>query len=119
MVRIGKVEGIKYEVETQGLNAASSTKSNGNMFEYELSTPTDSYSNGSGSSAWNSNVANMYKNLGLNAYTWSKINNFNDAVIKSQSNLIDLLRMYEGNVDNNFEAETNYKVYEENWRNTI
>ena len=108
MVRIGKIEGVDYDFESQSLNTAGSTKHNENMFEYELSAPTDSYSIASGSSDWNSSVANMYKNLGLNNYTWFKINNFNDAVIKSQNNLIDLLRMYEGSGDN-FEAKTNYK----------
>ena len=62
----------------------------------------------SGKSDWTPALTAEFNKLGLRPYTWTEINGVDDAVSKSENNLIDLIRYYEGH-GTDYSAKTNYK----------
>ena len=108
MIHTNKVEGVNYDINIKDTKNANLNTHGETLFDYEIDEPMDLYSTEDGGSPWTQNLTTQYNNLGLGSYTWTKLNKIDDAAKKSQNNLIDLLRMYEGHGDN-FEAKTNYK----------
>ncbi len=73
----------------------------------QLLSAGDSYSPENG--GWNSAQFNPYiKKLGLPTYNWSAFLGTDDAIVKSQESLIDLIRYYEGDAKNNYKAKAKY-----------
>lgn len=104
MVNAGKVHGVKLDSSIK----ASQTEASAKKYEFFPSTNTAPQDNYTSTADWSTSLDAEFKKLGIGTYTWTPINCVDDAVAKSQDNLIDLLRYYEGHGEH-YTAKTNYK----------
>ena len=95
MTDINKVELLKFNARLNDAEKTKNLKKEYKIFDNDGDyAPIDYYNYQGGPSDWNSNLTTEYSKLGLSAYTWTKINDFNDAAVKSQDNLIDVRRSW-------------------------
>ena len=76
---------------------------------FDFSTKNGCGDTYSGSGGWDSTEFNPYlERLGLPKYIWSAFSGTDDALVKSQETLIDLIRYYEGDPKKNYKAKAKY-----------
>ena len=108
MTEIDKIRELKLNALQNGMQMREIQDEQYKFFEFDDMQQGDMLTVNGGKSDWTETLTTEYNKLGLRPYTWTEINGVDDAVKKSENNLIDLIRYYEGHGDN-YTAKTNYK----------
>ena len=105
------MSGIKSQLFTsvQNVTDVSNTKSSeNNKKKAELFPLNNSSDASSSSTGWSKDFNEAIKSWGIRNYVWTPVKNTNDMINKSQNNLIDLIRYFEGDAGRNYKAKMKY-----------
>ncbi len=105
MQKVDWIKQLKFNTNTFDVQTSESKNREIQIFESEDILRDDMLVLNGGKSDWTATLTKKYNKLGLASYSWTKLEDINDAAVKSQDNLIDLIRMYEGNPKNNYKAD--------------
>ena len=75
------------------------------FFESPMEQAADNFTSSGG---WTAALGQELTKLNVASYTWTPIKDQDDAITKSANHLMDLIRYYEGDPENNYRAKSSY-----------